>query len=87
MNKKVDRANPYEHLVHTITAEDDPEYCLDFAIGDYAKISYHRGSHTWKINKILDLVMELKGDKELSKKEILYFYYILEEELKKEGKW
>ena len=83
----------YENLVHTITAEEDPEYCLHFAIGDYAKISYpiwvtsSHGSHILKINKIIDLVLDLMHHRELSKKEMLCFYYILEEELKKEGKW
>ncbi|MBA7537195.1 hypothetical protein ES705_29462 [subsurface metagenome] len=86
MNKK------YENLVHTITAKDDPEYCLHFAIGEYAKISYPiwttspRGSRIIKFNTIIGIVLDLMRHNELNKKEMLCFYEILEEELKKEGK-
>ena len=76
-----------EGIVHAITAKDNPEYCLDFAIGDYSKISYSQGSHIGKINEIIDLVIDLKSDNLLTKKQMLCFYEILEEELEKEGKW
>lgn len=75
-----------ESGVRTITPKDNPEFCLDFVIGDYSEIPYSRGSHIGKINKIIDLVIDLKSNNLLNKKQMLCFYEILEEELEKEGR-